>query len=61
METLPGILLVLILGGGFLSFIVIQLVVGFAGMLFGVTGVKAPDQGRTMTIKENYHDYDEDY
>ena len=60
MENLPGILVVLIIGAGFASFIVTQIVVGVAGMFFGTVGVKSPDVGKTMTIKENYHDYDED-
>lgn len=26
-----------------------------------IVGLRAPEQGRTMKIKENYYDYDEDY
>ena len=60
-DYLPGLIIIGILASGIIGAIAIQITVGIAGMFFSVVGVRTPDKGKTMTIKENYYDYDEDY
>jgi hypothetical protein len=45
-----------VLGG-----IIITVVSSVVTVMGPIVGLRAPEQGRTMKIKENYHDYDEDY
>jgi|TARA_R110001606_G_C15344819_1_gene646961 hypothetical protein len=60
MEAVPGIIVFTILAFGIAAAVLIQIFVGMASILFGVSGVKEESSGKMMHIRENSHDYDED-
>jgi hypothetical protein len=61
MDAVPGIVVFAILALGIGAAVLIQIFVGMASILFGVSGVKEEDTGKMMHIRANDHDYDEDY